>query len=366
MSAIGIYGAGGYGRTLLHAIREHGDEPAFFIDQYCRDREVEGLPVLRINEVTDRATRILVSVGLVPLASDPSTDIVGTLSSAGFSDVVSFADSLQAYPKVVPGIIALEHLWMRSTPSEMLDEDKLARVSMLLSDTKSKELLQSIVEFRRTPAALNYVPPDGQLEYFPDDIDVFAGMDAVRFLDCGAYVGDTIAELNLVLENKQLPLEYAASFEPDPKNFEKLTAELSKQQSAHPSSRFFACRQGVWSENTVLTFNADSSSSANLVTSASANDSDTSVQVVCLDDMFGAASPNFIKMDIEGAEREALLGARQLISETRPVLAICVYHKPEDLWDLPLLIAEMNPSYDMYLRVHSHMGLSTVLYCVPR
>ncbi len=366
MSAIGIYGAGGYGRVFLQAMREQGVEPDFFIDQYCSSKEVEGLPVFRSNEVPNRDARIHISVGLVPLPSDPSTDILSNLRDSGFTDVVGFAQSLNDYSGIVPGLFNLQHLWMRSASSEMLDEERLSYVAELLSDDKSRDLLERIIAFRRAPSGMTYVPPDGQLEYFPDDIDLFHGLDALRFVDCGAYVGDTIVELSGALSNKGVPLEYAVSFEPDPKNYRKLTRELARQQCVHPGSRLFACCQGVWSENAVLSFNAGNTSSSNIVTGECVDEFASTIQVVCLDDMFMAAAPNFIKMDIEGVEREAILGARQLIAEASPILAICVYHKPEDLWDLPILISELNPNYHMYLRVHSHMGLSTVLYCIPR
>ena len=365
MSDIGIYGAGSYGRAFLRAMRDQGVEPGFFVDQFCGTREVDGLPVYRVNEVPDRSARIYISVALVPLASDPGTDMVGTLRQSGFSNVVGFEESLRSYSGIVPEIFGLQYLWMRSNPGAMLDEGKLASVAAMLSDEVSRKLLERIVAFRRAPSGITYVPPDGQVEYFPADIDLFAGLDAVRFVDCGAYVGDTIAELNTCLAERQLELEYAVSFEPDPTNYRKLTQELARQRTNHPGARYFACCQGVWSENRILYFNADNTSSSNVVTSDAVGADTSSIQVVSLDNMFGAAAPNFVKMDIEGAERQAILGAQKLIREVKPVLAICIYHKPEDLWDLPLLIAEMNPSYRMYLRVHSHMGLSTVLYCVP-
>ena len=66
------------------------------------------------------------------------------------------------------------------------------------------------------------------------------------------------------------------------------------------------------------------------------------------------------------AEREAILAARRLVADAQVLPAICVCHRREDLRDLPLLISEINPNHDMHLRVHSHTGLSTVLYRVPR
>lgn len=57
---------------------------------------------------------------------------------------------------------------------------------------------------------------------------------------------------------------------------------------------------------------------------------------------------------------------KNIIKNQSPSLAICLYHKPQDLWDLPLLINEINPNYNMYLRIYGSMGLELVLYCVNK
>lgn len=57
---------------------------------------------------------------------------------------------------------------------------------------------------------------------------------------------------------------------------------------------------------------------------------------------------------------------KEIIKKDSPTLAICLYHKPYDLWDLPLLINDINPNYNMYLRIYGSMGLELVLYCVPK
>lgn len=74
--------------------------------------------------------------------------------------------------------------------------------------------------------------------------------------------------------------------------------------------------------------------------------------------------PNFIKMDIEGAEMSALRGAQDIIRKYSPKLAICIYHSWEDRFDIPLLIHEINPDYRMYLK-KSHPVFETVLFCAP-
>ena len=75
-------------------------------------------------------------------------------------------------------------------------------------------------------------------------------------------------------------------------------------------------------------------------------------------------APTFIKMDIEGAEREALAGVEQLIRSHKPKLAICAYHKVEDIYTLPELIRTFRDDYTFYLRHYSDTIYETVLYAV--
>ena len=72
----------------------------------------------------------------------------------------------------------------------------------------------------------------------------------------------------------------------------------------------------------------------------------------------------FIKMDIEGAELEALRGAESIIRKQRPKLAICVYHKPEDIWTIPMYILSLQNDYRLFLRHYSFGDTETVLYAI--
>src|SRR4029077_1924515 len=94
----------------------------------------------------------------------------------------------------------------------------------------------------------------------------------------------------------------------------------------------------------------------------------TTVTAVALDDVLVGWRPTFIKMDIEGSEVNALIGARTLIGSNRPSLAICVYHRPDDLWRIPLLVSSWREleGYRYYLRAHAFDGFDTVLYANPR
>ena len=72
----------------------------------------------------------------------------------------------------------------------------------------------------------------------------------------------------------------------------------------------------------------------------------------------------FIKMDIEGAELAALKGAEKIIRNQKPKLAISVYHRREDIWEIPKLLLSYNPDYKFYLRIYSFTGNDTVLYAI--
>jgi hypothetical protein len=87
------------------------------------------------------------------------------------------------------------------------------------------------------------------------------------------------------------------------------------------------------------------------------------VETIALDSLdFGRQDQLFIKLDVEGAESDALDGADKTILKHRPLMAICIYHKQDDLWSIPFTL--MN-RYSFYIRHHSSTWYDTVLYCIP-
>lgn len=71
-----------------------------------------------------------------------------------------------------------------------------------------------------------------------------------------------------------------------------------------------------------------------------------------------------LKMDIEGAELSALAGARESIRKWKPKLAICIYHKKEDLWEIAEYILGIEPEYRLYMRNYEDTATELVLYAV--
>lgn len=116
--------------------------------------------------------------------------------------------------------------------------------------------------------------------------------------------------------------------------------------------------KGLWKDTELLRFDMQNNSCSNI------NDEGTMIIEVDSIDNIIKEPVTFIKMDIEGAEYQALLGAKNMITQYKPKLAIAVYHKPEDLWQLPYLIYEISPTYTFYLRHYSLDSNEIVLYAI--
>ena len=94
-----------------------------------------------------------------------------------------------------------------------------------------------------------------------------------------------------------------------------------------------------------------------------AEDGNTICEVDALDNVIHEPV-GLIKMDIEGAEYDALLGAKQLIKKYKPTLAVCIYHKRDDYFKILKLIHRLNSDYKFYIRQYSLTDNETILYAV--
>lgn len=186
-------------------------------------------------------------------------------------------------------------------------------------------------------------------QYFSDPMVL---TDNEFMVDCGAYDGDTIKSL-LAHTDRQYGKIFA--FEPNGKNFEKLTDTVQREGLENIE----LVNKGAWSQSGTIKFKADAN-----MTILGADDGE-SVEVDAIDTVVRDSKVTLIKMDIEGAELEALKGAEKVIRTHHPKLAICVYHKPEDLITIPQYIKSLYPDYKFYLRHHQYMSWEMVLYAIP-
>ncbi|GHU08339.1 hypothetical protein FACS1894158_17550 [Betaproteobacteria bacterium] len=226
---------------------------------------------------------------------------------------------------------------------------ELDRLDSLLSDEESHIWLESVVRFRLSE---NYALPSPGLTdpYHPRHLP--AWQTPLRFIDCGAFDGDTLRHFT----KNGYDFAAIAAFEPDMDNFQRLSETVRYYENVV----CFPCAVGASTE--IVRFNASSNTSSHI----SANSVEgTPVQCVRLDEALPTFAPNLIKMDIEGAELDALNGARGIITKYRPGLAICLYHIPEHLWQIPLLLHNWNLGYRFYIRGHCHNSFELVFYAIP-
>ena len=120
---------------------------------------------------------------------------------------------------------------------------------------------------------------------------------------------------------------------------------------------------GAWNEKTVLSFFSNANTPNGSTIREKGN---TTINADSLDNLISDGKADFIKMDIEGAELNALIGAKNLIQKNNPILAICAYHRQEDLITIPQYIKKLNSNYKIYLRKHNKYEFcDLVLYAIP-
>jgi FkbM family methyltransferase len=219
-----------------------------------------------------------------------------------------------------------------------------------LADQKSKDIFIAFINAKLSgdPAPLYEFAEFDQ--YFNKTADL--GEEEI-FVDSGAFDGDSIIAFNKHVAGKYRKI-YA--FEPNSLNQEKLLRNIKDEGI----DRVELIKKGTWSHATTLKFSTD----ANM--SSASDQGDMEVEVDSIDNCIGDNPVTYIKMDIEGAELESLKGAKNAITKNFPKLAICVYHKPEDLIDIPAYILSLSEDYDLYLRHHQHMSWELVLYAIPK
>lgn len=192
----------------------------------------------------------------------------------------------------------------------------------------------------------NYIWLDTGRQYF----DVFEPDYDEVFVDAGAYDGETIKEFIEWVGEKNYKHIY--SFEPDLNSYNRVLEVIGNIE------RVSLINKGVYNSDTTLFFD-------NLVGGGAAQVSETGnckIEVTSIDKVLDGDKATYIKMDVEGSEKEALIGAKETIAKHKPKLAICVYHYDFDFIELPLLLLEWNKEYKFFLRQYRSNDCETVLY----
>lgn len=229
----------------------------------------------------------------------------------------------------------------------VVKDDIKNELKNIMVDDYSKSLIDAICDKREVGFADYSDITSRGSEYFIDEFWK-PSINGV-FVDGGAYDGDTIEEIYNWTHDQ---FKHIYSFEPQSDKADIIESNLWKW-----GGRVSFFRKGLWSESSSISFKNGTSA----VSGRISDSGDESIDTVAIDDVVNE-KVDFIKMDIEGAELMALHGAQKTIQNYKPNLAICIYHKDDDLWEIPFYIHKLVPEYKLSVR---HYGIShngTVLY----
>jgi FkbM family methyltransferase len=274
------------------------------------------------------------------LDSEQYNEIIETLKEIGYTRFIN------AMPFFTRALFASQDINNENIIAREIEDILSAYEHM--TDEHSEDVFFSVFKAHATADYDIKALSSGMTTYV--DVGVSFRFNYRSFVDCGAYTGDTLEELV-----KRYKVENYFGFEPDLHCYSKLSEQV---ETLNKKAKYYVLLPiGVSNRNEFLRF-----TSIGTGTSRINEMGDTIVQTVRLDDMLKGYDDLFIKMDIEGAEISALEGAKNIIINTAPDLAISVYHKISDLWCIPLMLKEWVPEYRFYMRNHISYTIDTVLY----
>jgi FkbM family methyltransferase len=349
-----LFGAGNHGRHILGRLRQLGIAPLAFADNNPAlwGKYIEGLPVFAPSDLARRhGSRASFLVTVFSHGSGHSfAAFRNQLTALGCTSVVPFAALAWKYSVLFVPDYCLD------LPHKIIEDADAVRTAYALwADEPSRKEFINQLRWRLEPDGDALPPPSPEEPYFPTAL-VIPREDEV-FVDCGAFDGDTLRSF---LHIRGERFGQVIAFEPDPANFDRLTSYVTQlpegirsRMALHQAATGLRCEK--------LRFTATGNMGAAISTGG-----DVEIDCVSLDKALAGRAPTYLKMDIEGAEPDALAGAAHVIGTHAPVLAICVYHRQDHLWRIPLLIRALQQDYRFYLRRYQEDCWDVVCYAIPR
>lgn len=344
-SGLLLFGTGQLGQITLDNLQRIGQRPLAFADNNSAlaGTELDGVPILL---PADAAAQFPPALFVITVYTNAP---VRRQLEEMKRQFITFAELAWSYPEAFLPRAGLE------LPHKIFAEAEDVRAAFhLWADEASRQEYLGQIAWRSTldPSAL---PPHAPVEdtYFPSDLFDLAPDEVL--IDCGAFDGDSIRAF---LHRTGDSFKAAVALEPDPVTrlrFEKWRDTLPSGQA----SRIHLLPYATGDRRETLSFHSTGTAASALGAGR------LQVESLPLDESVAKFAPSFIKMDIEGAEPATVQGSRRILREQKPILAVCLYHAQEHLWQIPLLIKSLNPGYQLFLRRYSDECWELVCYAVP-
>jgi FkbM family methyltransferase len=317
-----LFGAGALGRDTIKCLKPLGIEPEAVAD----------------NNPTRWGDTLLGIPIIPPDQIHPNNHVVITIYNPS-TVMRQLNDRAETYPQFARTVFLdqsrMPAPWIYIPKPSEIDWGQVVKATNVIENPEL--LLEQLAWFDHLDDRKLSPPTPANETYFPD-----GSLSNEEFLlDCGGYTGDTIEQFS----SKVPDFKRIVSCEPMRENLERL--------KTYSSDKVTVLSCAVGERHGYATFKYDAEASR-------PSDSGYEVVVIPIDAL--RVEPTIIKMDIEGSEVSALKGASRTIRKLRPRLAICAYHKLSHLWEIPLTIHEINPEYNIRLRVHAEQCWEQIYY----
>ncbi len=346
-----VFGCGESGRQATELLKKYEAE----IEVYCEGEQFwhegkrfMGKDVVKVSSLVD----LYEKAAIIVAATGP--------------EVISIINGFHKDQYEIYAYVVRDQLYTMSPQWVFENKDNLQKTFEMFEDETSKITFLSYIGTRanciKREATTSLLSLWTSKQYF-NDLYPRDRFQKHVLIDCGAWIGDSASEFMQYIGDGDTEKNITIhSFEMEDENYE----HLLKVAARYPQIVCHKC--GVGDEHMVMYFtkSGDSSTIVDYPT-------DHKVEIFPVDEVLKGNHVNatFVKMDIEGFEDKALCGMKNLVKESFPMLAICVYHKLDDLIRIPNLIRDMvsDPTgkvgYKYYLRHHSHNAAELVFYAVP-
>ena len=335
-----IFGYGSFAKDCYEAFLKEDISPKGYLVSNIENQKNE--IVFSINDID--LSNAVVFIGIFN-REHPYKDIIESLEAKGCKEILM--------PWNIYGFLRT-HLgfryWLEDPNFYIKNIENICSGVNMLEDEESKAIFENIIRFRSGLLDDYSLFKSEEFQYFNKFTSNKQNKDEFVFIDGGAYDGDSYFDC---IKNQNISEAYL--FEPDPNNFKLLIENCS---SIEPKP--FLVPLGL--SNCYNTFTFSSVGEAGHID----NNGDLSISTCSIDEFFGDKEVNFIKLDIEGNEKNALLGASNVINKNSPIICLSAYHRPEDIWELANVINSISNNYSFYLRQHYYNSFDVVLYAVPR
>ena len=341
-----MYGMGNGADKILAICERYGIVVSDFFasDGFVRGHLFHGKTVLTYGDVCEKYGRDNIIVLLSFASSLPDV----------LANIYRIADECELYAPDVP--VCGEELFNKEFFEE--NRSKIEGVNSLLSDETSKKVFSDVVNYKLS-GDVGYLR-DGHTDFAEVYRDLLGADNFERIADLGAYNGDTLREIAPFAPS----LEEAIAFEPDRRNHKK----LSDYAEGEERFKIVPIKAAAWNERDLLLFDGSGNRNSTLISKGieiNRPQKTVEVEAESLDNVLGGDKVDYIKFDVEGAEKEAIMGASKTIEKHKPALLISLYHRSGDVFELPLMINELFPGYKFYIRRREYVpAWDTVLIAV--